>query len=324
MKRFTFLFCLLLNGICMLASAQQDSVLLADTVAQAQTFKPRIIIDSAALARKNFVRDSITYYYLKPDPKRANPWVEKLLAENTTTDPLLLSAPKKYKKVATTYNVGNQINKYPVWFLVAVLLLLTVFGLINIGFSKEVALFFKAFFDNRTLNQIDKEENILVTWHFIFLYIVFSFTVGLFVCLLIYKANLSNSTAGFSAFLLVSLAALVFFGLKVLAVKFMGFLFEVQKLAKEYLNIIYLTYVNALFILLPATLVLTFVGTNQTETVLWIFGVAFLLLIGFQAIRLGFKILLNYRLSKFYLFLYLCTLEICPILLFVKTISMSL
>ncbi|MBC7654281.1 MAG: DUF4271 domain-containing protein, partial [Oligoflexus sp.] len=40
--------------------------------------------------------------------------------------------------------------------------------------------------------------------------------------------------------------------------------------------------------------------------------------------RITFNILLNYRLSKFYLILYLCTLEICPIILFAKTISTSL
>jgi hypothetical protein len=47
-------------------------------------------------------------------------------------------------------------------------------------------------------------------------------------------------------------------------------------------------------------------------------------IIGVQFIRITFNILLNYKLSKFYLIIYLCALEICPIILLAKTISISL
>lgn len=323
MRQIGLFFYLLLLSFSLFGTPLQDSVKTTDTVTKI-AYKPRIVIDSAALARKNFVRDSLTWYYLKPDPKRANPYVEKLLADNVTTDPYLLSLPKKFKKVNSSYGVGNYIGKYPTWFLVAILALLTMFGVIKIAFSKEVSDLFTAFFDNRILSQIDKDENVLVTWQFIFLYLVFSLTVGLFVCLLMYKTSASSTATDFSSFLIVSFIAFVLFGLKILTVKFMGFLFELQRLTKEYLNIIYLTYINSLFVLLPVTFILTFVGVNQSHAVVWAFAILFSILIGFQLFRLLSKILMNHQLSKFYLFLYLCTLEICPIILFVKTIDISL
>ncbi len=301
----------------------QDSLKVADTTIKV-IYKPRVVIDSAALARKEFVRDSMMWQFMKPDPNRANPWVTKLLADNLTTDPYLLSLPKKFKRANNPYGVGTYINSYPVWFIVAVLLLFTAFGVIKIVFYKEITNLFKAFFDNRILSQIDKEDNVLITWQFVFLYLVFSFTVGLFICLLMYKTSASNAATDFPSFLLISVAVFVFFGLKIMVIRFLGFLFEIQKLTREYLNIIYLTYINSLFILLPATFVLTFVGVSYGYVVAWAILGLFSVLIGFQLIRLVFKILANYQLSKFYLFLYLCTLEICPILLFVKTINNGL
>lgn len=323
MRQIVLFFYLLLSCSGFAFSAQDSTQQAIDTVAKT-VYKPRVIIDSAALARKNFVRDSLIWYFLKPDPKRANPYVEKLLKDNITTDPYLLSLPKNLKIINNPYGVGNYLNKYPVWFLVAVLVLLTMFGVVRLVFSKEISNLFRAFFDNRVLSQIDKEENVLITWQFIFLYLIFSFTVGLFICLLMYKTSASDAATDFSSFLIISLVAFVFFGLKIFTVKFIGFLFELQKLTREYLNIIYLTYINSLFLLLPATFILTFVGFNHGHLVVWGFVLLFSILMGFQLLRVTFKILLNHQLSKFYLFLYLCTLEICPILLFVKTINISL
>ncbi len=321
MRQIILLLCLLL--LTSSGFAVQDSVQNVDTVTKI-IYKPRIIIDSAAVARKNFVKDSLTWHFLMPNPNRPNPYVEKLLKDNLTTDPYLLSLPNSFKIVNNPYGVGNQLTKYPHWFLVAVLVLLTTFGVVRLVFAKEIANLFRAFFDNRILSQIDKEENALITWQFVFLYLIFSFTVGLFICLLMYKTEASNVYTDFSSFLIISFAAFLFFGLKIFAVKFMGFLFEIQKITRSYLNILYLSYINSLFLLLPATFVLTFVGVNHGHIVIWTFILLFTILIGTQLLRLLFKILLNHQLSKFYLFLYLCTLEICPILLFMKTINISL
>lgn len=324
MMRQTILFLLLCSLSLSVFSFQvQDSIPLTDSVPQ-KVYKRLVIIDSAALARKNFVLDSLTWHFLKPDPNRPNPYVEKLLLDNVTTDPYLLSLPKNIKIVNNPYGTGISIKPYPRWFLATSLLLLTVFAVIRLVFDKEIANVFKAFFDNRILNQIDKEDNVLITWQFIFLYILFSLTIGLFVCLFMFKANASAAATGFTSFLLISLAVFILFGLKILTMRFLGFLFEIQAITREYLNIIYLTYINSLFLLLPATFILTFVGVDHGHLVFQLFILLFTILIGFQLVRLVAKILLNHRISKFYLFLYLCTLEICPILLFVKTINISL
>ncbi|MFC5282276.1 DUF4271 domain-containing protein [Pedobacter alpinus] len=317
---FVLFFCITQTS---LGYALQDSTQKTDTVIKIK-YRVLTALDSANLARKAFVRDSITWYFLNPDPKRANPYVEKLLRDNVTTDPYLLSLPKNYKKVTNSYGLGVFINKYPKWFLMVAIVLLCLFAIVKVAFSKEISVIFKAFFDDRTLSQIGKEDNILITWQFVFLYLIFSFTVGLFICLLMYKTKASNLATDFTSFLVISLFSFIFFGIKILSLRLIGFLFEIQKITKEYLNVIYITYVNSLFILLPIIFVLSLVSINQGNVIVWTFLAVFSGLIGFQFVRIAIKILLNHQLSKFYLFLYLCTFEICPIILFAKTINISL
>ncbi len=324
MRQILYFF--LLFGILYpkLSHAQVDSTAVADTPTTIVAKKYYPVIDSAALAKKNQVRDSLTWHFLNPDSKRANPWVEKLLTDNITTDPHLLSLPKNLKIVQDNHGRGIPLNEYPFWFLPAILIILTLFGITRLAFGKEITALFNAFFDNRALSQLNKEDHVMLSWQFVFLYIIFSLTLALLICLVMYKINASATATDFSSFLLISLAIFVFFGLKILTLKLVGFLFELQKLVKEYLNIIYLTYINALFVLLPLTFILTLSGETESRVILLVSLISCSLLFGLQLIRLSSKILFGYRLSKFYLFLYLCTFEICPIILFVKAVNISL
>lgn len=281
-------------------------------------------IDSVAKARITLVRDSLIYTYLKPNPNRANQFTDSLLKTVLVYDKYLLTPPKSVKIKKNNYGFGEIKAKDPVWFLLTSIILLIFFAIIKILFKKEVDLIFRAFFDNRTLGQVNKEDNVFVSWQFLFLYLNFVFSVGLFVCLIFYKSSASISAAEFSIFLLVSLFAFVFFGLKILVLRLLGFVFKVQKLVRDYTNIIYLTYFNLLFVLLPITFCLVLINLQEQYYLFWTIMMLFSGIITFQFLRITFNILLNYRIPKFYLIIYLCALEICPILIFVKTIDTSL
>ncbi len=316
------IFCLFVNQNLLAQNANDSTQIKIDTVKAKTKYYP--IIDSAALAKKNFTRDSLIHYYLNPDPKRDNPFFDKLIADNLVSDPYLLSLPNNIEIVKSNYGLGQFLNKDPIWFLLAMLIILFSFGLLKVVFSKEINLLFRAFFDNRTLIQINKEDNALVSWQFFFLYILFCLTLGLFICIGLYKLKGSAQAKNLDTYFVITALVLIFFGLKIFILRFVGFLFQIQKLVKDYLNLIYLTYFNSLFLLLPITLYLILTTLTNGNIISDIVLIAFLGIIGVQFIRITFNILLNYRLSKFYLILYLCALEICPIILFAKTISTSL
>jgi hypothetical protein len=301
---------------------QQDS-LIADSTINFRSNK-FIFLDSAKKASIASKRDSITYAYLKPNPDRINLFTDSLLKAVLVSDRYLLTPAKSIKIKKNNYGFGNLINKTPIWFLLSSVALLVLFGIIKIIFKKEVDLIFYAFFDKRTLTQINKEDNVFVSWQFLFLYLIFTLTISLFICLTLYKTAASESSAEFSILLLVSLFSFIFFGLKILVLRLIGFVFKVQKLIRDYTNIIYLTYFNLLFILLPITFCLALINLEEQYYIFWAVTIFLLGIIVFQYLRITFNILLNYRLSKFYLIIYLCVLEICPIIIFVKSINNSL
>ncbi len=317
----TFLFCF---AYASFASIQKDSIIYKADSAQILRKQNKLIADALFLARTTFIRDSLSFQYLKPDPNRPNTFVEKLLKEVIITDPYLLSPAKSLKIKKSNFGLGQTINKMPLWFFASIIILIAIFGIVKVVFKKQVDLIFKAFYDNRILSQINKEDNVFVSWQFLFLYLIFSLTVGLFISLFLYKVKAIYAASDFYIFLLISLLVFMFFGLKILVLRFLGFLFKVQKLVKDYTNIIYLTYFNSLFFLLPITFGLSLMNFEKNNTIFWVITAILGLTITFQFARVTFNILINYRLSKFYLILYLCTLEICPILILARTINSSL
>lgn len=291
---------------------------------QINTKKDTFLVNNEQAIRKALVRDSLKFKYLKTDLNRPNLFLDSLLKETIVTDPYLLKPAKSIKVRKNNYGLGQVINRNPLWFFITILGLTAFFAIIKIVFKKQIDLMFSAFYDPRVLQQINKEDHIFVSWHFLFLYLLFSLTVGLFICLLLYRIKSFTAATDFNFFLLVSVLVFLFFGLKILILRFLGFLFRIQKLVKEYTNIIYLTYFNSLFFILPLTLGIGLLNISEHYTIFWVITSVLTFITGFQLARIMFNVLINYRLSKFYLILYLCVLEICPVLILARTIYSSL
>src|SRR5690606_6650565 len=127
------------------------------------------------------------------------------------------------------YGVGKPIRKLPAWVLVVMLVLVVAFGLVKIVFRKQLEMNFQAIYDNRVLSHINKEDNIFSSWYFLFSYIIFSFLIALFLYILFQKLGLTFEVSGFSLFITISIAFSVLLGLKILVLRFLGYLFELSR-----------------------------------------------------------------------------------------------
>lgn len=170
----------------------------------------------------------------------------------------------------------------------------------------------------RYANQLAREEVSLGNRVVIFLSALFIFTLTLFF----------YQTAGYYGFLPTSsikgtffiTGAVIFliYGIKLVMIKVLGFLFETQKEIKEYTISVFL-FCNAVgLFMLPVVICLAFL--KQVNPSVFIYS-GFTIIAVFFITRLvrGLIIGLNSsRVSKFYLFLYLCTLEIVPLAIMVK------
>lgn len=285
----------------------------------------RIVKDSAYYARQKFVTDSIIRHtWILPD---------SLLSSTLLMDSILAEVYKKAGgkpwftiydkgKKESLYKVGDALPKGDVWVLGFIAFLLLVFAILKRYFSRPLFTMVHAFFSNRVLNNLNKEDNLFTSWPFLLLFIQFGFTIGMFFYLVTQYYQVSYGVNGFQFFLTISVFIIILYTLKILLLKLLGHIFNVQKPVHEYIIILYLSYFNLslLFIPLVVAFALTSLkyGLNYIIISLFLAGIIFT----FQVFRAGINILSHYRFSKVYLFLYFCALEICPILILIKAVGL--
>jgi hypothetical protein len=325
-KRFpALLLCLFLSASSIYA--QQATTELQDTSFQANSYAiPTQVRDSAFFARQRIVTDSImTHTWILPD---------SLLNKHMIMDSILkanvYNRPKNEpwyvlhskKKIESIYRVGKPVPKGELWVVGFVLIMLVIFAILRISFSKQLTTIIHAFYSNRVLNNLNKEDNLFSSWPFVLLFIQFGFIIGMFLYLIAQYYQVSYGAGGFQFFVTISICIIILYVLKIFVLRIIGHLFNVQKPVHEYVSILYLSYFNLSLLFIP--LVIAFALSPLKYGLYFIAISTVLVFITFflQFIRAGYIILSNNRFSKVYLFLYFCALEICPILILIKAIGL--
>ncbi len=205
------------------------------------------------------------------------------------------------------------------WITGLILLAFTLLALIKLLFNKSLPKLFKAFRARNYANQIirdgnpfRKQSNLLaVIIYFLSLPLLLYFTINY------YTPSNMPIPGGINLFgLLVSFSA-IYWLLKVLMLKIIGHLFNTQKASFEILiNIFILNLVTGIIILPFLTLYL------YTQEDLFLFMSIITLLISYSQ-RLLRELIIGFSYTIFsvlHLFLYLCTLEIIPMVIIAKVV----
>lgn len=266
------------------------------------------------------IADSLTFFWIKaPDPNRKNQFRDSLMKHYQVYDLDFESWAKKFVKPKAGLPNGQVRKTGETWILWVVLILIAGFAVLRIYFQKEIALIITSFYDNRLLNQ-SGITSFLDTWPFVLLYLLFGLTIGMYLFLAGRFFQLDYAIDGFQWYLLLSFAIMVLFSLKIYFLRLLGFLLEINKLIKLYSSILYLSYFHAAILFLPLIFAFSLSPASYSEAFIYIGLAATALLLTYQAIRLSLQVLNQYSFSKFYLFIYFCALEICPILMLVKAL----
>ncbi|UKT64001.1 DUF4271 domain-containing protein [Pedobacter mucosus] len=306
--------------------AQQIPVKIDSVIAVQPQYK-RFRLDSAALAKQKFVTDSIIHHtwVLPANSINQKAFLDSVEKEFLFTKLDLRAWQKKYqalKKKVNPYQLGNKIPKGNVGLLGFIFLMLVVFAVLKTAFSKQLSAIVQSFFSNRILNNINKEDNLFSSWPFLLLFIQFGFILGMFFFLVAQYYDMYQAKDGFKFFFSISLTIIIFYALKLIILRFLGYVFNMQKPVGEYISILYLSYFNASLLFIP--LVVAFALSPLKYGPIYI-TLAYLLLgliFAFQLLRAGVTILSNNKFSIMHLFLYFCALEICPVLILIKTIGL--
>ncbi|MGJ1235091.1 MULTISPECIES: DUF4271 domain-containing protein [Sphingobacterium] len=207
------------------------------------------------------------------------------------------------------------------WILFTVLALIFGVGMIRVFFPSDIKLVFQGYWDDRVLLSVSKEDTILTSWPFIFLFILFSGAMGLFVSLFYaYELNRFDFITFPNYMKTVGMVGALF-ALKIGFIRFLSFVFQIRKLVKEYVTVLYLIYFNTLFLMLPVLLILSLVPLTSVGVVLHLAIVGAALLFFYRFLKTATHIMSMYKFSISYLILYLCCLEIAPILILLRLLS---
>ena len=207
------------------------------------------------------------------------------------------------------------------WILFAVLFLIFGVGLIRVFFPSDIKLVFQGYFDDRVLLSVSKEDTILTSWPFIFLFVLFSGAMALFVSLFYaYELNRFDFVTLPNYIKTVGMVCGLF-ALKIGFIRFLSFVFEIRKIVKEYVTVLYLIYFNTLFLMLPVLLILSLVPLSAVGVVLHLAIIGAILLFLYRFLKTAAHIMSMYKFSISYLILYLCCLEIAPILILLRLLS---
>ncbi|MGY3052778.1 hypothetical protein ACVWYG_000974 [Pedobacter sp. UYEF25] len=315
------IFAAFCNACFAFAARQQDSIQLSS----AAIYKNKI--DPYFLAKQKSITDSII----------SHTWVlpSKLLNKNALIDSIVKDYVfpslnlwawqqkyQSYKKSDNPYKLGTPIPKGNPAFLGIIFLMLIVFGILKFSFPKQFAAIMQSFFSKRALVNINKEESLLNSWPFLLLFLLFGLIFGMFLFLVAQHYQLPQARSGFKFLFGVSGLVVLLLGLKLLFLRFLGFLFDLQRPISEYISILYLSYFNVSILFIP--LVVAYALSPIAYANLFVIvgcvllGIVFI----FQLVRVATTILSVNKFSKTHLLLYFCALEICPILILIKAIGL--
>ncbi len=209
------------------------------------------------------------------------------------------------------------------WISIHFILLLGLLAWARINYPKRLFQIAKSFIAPRYLNQMAREGNIFRERIVIPLFVIYliSFSMLLYLLLKNFSDFHLEDYTSFQLFSIILLIVLILWFLKNILVHFIGITFKNELILQDFMltNFVF-DLISGLF-LFPVIAVSVYISSREillAALVLWLF------IFIFKIIRELFTGLSYTKFSLFNRFLYLCALEILPILIFIKLVMSNL
>jgi len=205
------------------------------------------------------------------------------------------------------------------WLPGILLLSLFIFSWIKMVYQKYLVQVITSLINYQVSIRLLREKNVLFRNMALGLNFVFSLNIGLFIFFYLQYHNLNQiNSSNFISVLIYSSGVVVLYYIKTFACRLIGNLFMVKEQFGEYVHNIHLYNKNIGLFLIPIVVAFPYISSNQIKPVVLYFGLAMIIGMFLMLIYRGFQIIIRNGVSTFYLILYLCAVEILPILLLIK------
>ena len=319
--RTTFFYIIITVIYCFSAYAQQDSLKFKNP-GILKPVDPKTVSPFSSDSTFNYnhiklIQDSIAMIYLMPDSLRRSTAMDGILKTDLYK---VLLQPGPNSKIRNKGFAGLERDSRAPWVIVVIILLLIYTCLLNIFLGADVKTVLQSFYSKQIMWQADKDGGLINSWAFTGLFLLFSLSLGMLLYQFTLYYNIMYNIKGFQFFVLISILIGLLLILKFVILKFLGFIFNISNVINQYITVLNLTYFNLAFVFLFAAISISTIRTHFIPAlqvfILLLIGIIFL----WQYLRNSLKIISDFRFQKFYLFIYLCALEFCPVIILIKAL----
>ncbi|MBO4602736.1 MAG: DUF4271 domain-containing protein [Salinivirgaceae bacterium] len=218
---------------------------------------------------------------------------------------------KPINRKLNNFSVNRNVGETD-WMIGVIIASFVLFIWARMIYGKFIGMVMQSVMSAFTARRVYSETNAVRNRIYFILNIIFYINTSLLLCqsFEFYGFKVFDDSS-FMHFLVCFGAIVVFFLLRTIVLKTIDFLFETKAFG-EYNFTIYLFNKAFGLLVLPVVTVIPFVPSFVTEKLIWA-GFALLALSYLLTLFRGLRICLKNRVSIFYLFFYLCALEILPI-----------
>ena len=228
---------------------------------------------------------------------------------------------KKKKTKRKGFSTTKESRKSFIFILMMTLLVLI--AILFTLFREVVNRTWKAFLNEKMLNQLHREQGVLPDGPFMILYGLFFTTSGIFTFFLLdylkvlpYEGNWINLYACIGSILAIFL-------FKHFLLTFVGWLFPIHIVSSTYNFSIVIFNIIIGLILVPFIVLLAYGPSDLLKILFYLAGGTIVCIFLFQQLRALFLSGKYLTANKFHFFLYLCTIEIAPVIVLIKLILLS-
>ncbi len=285
----------------------QHNPLLTDTVGFFDCCIP--LTNESSLIKVDSLQkfyDFSVYNYITPPP------APRQLLETTS-----VFAPHNLKPVSKGPQALNQHSMD--WITMLLMVCLFIFAWVQASYAKRLKQIIRAAIQPYFINQLEREGSLFRERISLGLGFTFLLIVSVFVFLLFKTFGSLPPVFSPQVFLLLIFSVLLLFQvIRSAFIYFSGFIFNTREASRMYqLNTLLFNHIIGI-VLLPLTIMAFYLDSKALLSIGVVITTLLILYGFFRNILTG---LANKNYNLFYLFLYLCTLEILPMLLLYKVIS---
>ncbi|NEN23521.1 DUF4271 domain-containing protein [Cryomorpha ignava] len=203
-------------------------------------------------------------------------------------------------------------NLYEYWMLAAFFVILVVLAYVRAAYTRRLFRLFSSLVRIQILRQVMREELVFSHRVSVLLFINFALVIGLilFGASKFYGWNFTQAEGWELYLIYVALVAGVYL-LKLVLNFILRKVLHDPGIVKEYLFEVFLVNKALGVIFLPLAIAICFINVGSLNILFNVIGVLFLLFILFRLFQ-GLLMSFSYTVSRVYIILYLCTLEILP------------